>query len=219
MRHISKGVRLAAALMALLLPASFAVSAETAQAQRIYTVVSQGNSGQIFKEPQESTFLESPVLRAGEAREDGILRFVNEDKAAVDVWIRAVELPYDDEEALAYLSALRLRITDGETVLYDGPYTRAADEGGIRLRQNALARGSQKEYRVALYCDFAYTGEPVPCVVDWDVQATPSVIRDDIPAPKQPVWVLVTIGVAGALAILCAVLGATNLTKKRKENR
>lgn len=181
MRHISKGVRLAAALMALLLPASFAVSAETAQAQRIYTVVSQGNSGQIFKEPQESTFWESPVLRAGEAREDGILRFVNEDKAAVDVWIRAVELPYDDEEA--------------------------------------LARGSQKEYRVALYCDFAYTGEPVPCVVDWDVQATPSVIRDDIPAPKQPVWVLVTIGVAGALAILCAVLGATNLTKKRKENR
>ena len=101
MRHISKGVRLAAALMALLLPASFAVSAETAQAQRIYTVVSQGNSGQIFKEPQESTFWESPVLRAGEAREDGILRFVNEDKAAVDVWIRAVELPYDDEEALA----------------------------------------------------------------------------------------------------------------------
>lgn len=175
MRHISKGVRLAAALMALLLPASFAVSAETAQAQRIYTVVSQGNSGQIFKEPQESTFWESPVLRAGEAREDGILRFVNEDKAA--------------------------------------------DEGGIRLRQDALARGSQKEYRVALYCDFAYTGEPVPCVVDWDVQATPSVIRDDIPAPKQPVWVLVTIGVAGALAILCAVLGATNLTKKRKENR
>lgn len=137
MRHISKGVRLAAALMALLLPASFAVSAETAQAQRIYTVVSQGNSGQIFKEPQESTFWESPVLRAGEAREDGILRFVNEDKAAVDVWIRAVELPYDDEEALAYLSALRLRITDGETVLYDGPYTRAADEGGIRLRQDA----------------------------------------------------------------------------------
>ena len=194
MRHISKGVRLAAALMALLLPASFAVSAETAQAQRIYTVVSQGNSGQIFKEPQESTFWESPVLRA-------------------------VELPYDDEEALAYLSALRLRITDGETVLYDGPYTRAADEGGIRLRQDALARDSQKEYRVALYCDFAYTGEPVPCVVDWDVQATPSVIRDDIPAPKQPVWVLVTIGVAGALAILCAVLGATNLTKKRKENR
>ena len=63
MRHISKGVRLAAALMALLLPASFAVSAETAQAQRIYTVVSQGNSGQIFKEPQESTFWESPVLR------------------------------------------------------------------------------------------------------------------------------------------------------------
>ena len=161
MRHISKGVRLAAALMALLLPASFAVSAETAQAQRIYTVVSQGNSGQIFKEPQESTFWESPVLRAGEAREDGILRFVNEDKAAVDVWIRAVELPYDDEEALAYLSALRLRITDGETVLYDGPYTRAADEGGIRLRQDALARDSQKEYRVALYCDFAYTGEPV----------------------------------------------------------
>lgn len=78
----------------------------------------------------------------------------------MDVWIRAVELPYDDEEALAYLSALRLRITDGETVLYDGPYTRAADEGGIRLRQDALARGSQKEYRVALYCDFAYTGEP-----------------------------------------------------------
>ena len=110
MRHISKGVRLAAALMALLLPASFAVSAETAQAQRIYTVVSQGNSGQIFKEPQESTFWESPVLRAGEAREDGILRFVNEDKAAVDVWIRAVELPYDDEEALAYLETAKMPI-------------------------------------------------------------------------------------------------------------
>lgn len=147
MRHISKGVRLAAALMALLLPASFAVSAETAQAQRIYTVVSQGNSGQIFKEPQESTFWGVPCAAGWGGSEDGILRFVNEDKAAVDVWIRAVELPYDDEEALAYLSALRLRITDGETVLYDGPYTRAADEGGIRLRAGCPGQRLPEGYR------------------------------------------------------------------------
>lgn len=220
MRRIWKNTaRLAAALLfAVALSAGLTVSAEAAQAQRVFTIVSQGNSGQIFKEPQESTFWESPVLRAGEARENGTLRIVNEDKAAVDVWLRAVTLPYDDAEALTYLNALRLRITDGETVVYDGPYTRVADGDGLQLRQDALPRGAQKDYQVGLYCDFAYTGDPIPCVVEWDIQASPSVIRDDIPAPKQPVWVLVTVCVAGALVILCAVLGATNLTKKRREN-
>lgn len=51
----------------------------------------------------------------------------------------------------------------------------------------------------------------------WDWEASPAAVTNDVPAPEQPVWVLVSVCVAGGLVILCGVLGALNLTKRTKK--
>lgn len=155
------------------------------------------------------------VRRAGTHRRT--LRISNEDKGAVDVRLKEVVLPYGDEEALAYLDALRIRVTDGDTVLYDGAYTRIAEEGGLALTVKELPRGSSHTFGIELYCSFGYTGEPIGLQVRWDWEASPAAVTNDVPAPEQPVWVLVSVCVAGGLVILCGVLGALNLTKRTKK--
>lgn len=210
-----KPFALLAALLAAFALGSSAVSAEEL-ADKAFVVVGDGVNG-VIPEPDAAAFWECPLLSAGQGRTDGTLRISNEDKGAVDVRLKEVVLPYGDEEALAYLDALRIRVTDGDTVLYDGAYTRIAEEGGLALTVKELPRGSSHTFGIELYCSFGYTGEPIGLQVRWDWEASPAAVTNDVPAPEQPVWVLVSVCVAGGLVILCGVLGALNLTKRTKK--
>lgn len=210
-----KRLCLLAAVLAALALGSFAVPAEEL-VDKAFVIVGDGVNG-VIPEPDAAAFWECPMLSAGQARTDGQLRITNDDKAAVDVRLKDVVLPYGDEEALAYLDALRIRVTDGDTVLYDGAYTRIAEEGGLELTVQELPRGSTRTFGIELYCSFAYTGQPIGTQVRWDWEASPSAVTNDVPAPEQPIWVLVSVCVAGGLVILCGVLGALNLTKLSKK--
>lgn len=210
-------IRAAAMTAALMLTTGLCASAQTV-AEKTLTVISEGDSGRILTEPvDQGAFWEAPSLTAGQGMENGRLRFVNEDKAAVDMRLKAVVLPYGDEEALAYLSALRIRVAQGDRVLYEGPYSRIADADGLVIEEKQIARGESREFAISLYCAFTYTGEPVDASVRWDFEASPAAAEDTIPAPQQPVWVLVLLCVAGALVILCAVMGILGVTRRRKK--
>lgn len=178
-------------------------------------VVADELSG-ILPEPDAAAFWEYPTLSAGQSRTDGVLRLANENAAAMDIRLRAVELPYGNDEALAYLDALRLRITDGETVIYDGDYSRVMDEDGLKLEVTELACGAEKQLQVSLFCDFRYEGDPQTAGVqlNWLFEAVPSAEPQNVETPNAPVWVLVLLCVSGGLILLCVVIGALNLTRR-----
>ncbi len=218
-RDVRRLARAAACVTALFLTAGLCaagVSAETV-AEKTLTVISEGDNGRILSEPGDrGTFWEAPSLTAGQGIENGQLHFVNEDKAAIDMRLTAVELPYGDEEALAYLDALRIRVTNGDQVIYEGPYSRIADEGGLVLEEKQIMRGETRTIGIAMYCAFDYAGTATNASVRWEFEAVPSTGTGNVPAQDQPVWVLVLFCTAGALVIICVVAGVLGLTRKRR---
>ncbi len=86
--------------------------------------------------------------------------------------------------------------TQGETVLYDGAYSRIAEEGGLKLSVENLQPGEVREYTVSLYCDFTYEGDPSMTAqqVYWRFQASstytvaPEAPRPGIIPPCPSCW-------------------------------
>lgn len=210
MKRFRKTVRLAfSLLLALGLCAGWAGADTVTEKSYIVT------QGSILSEPNAAAFWEYPTLSAGQSREDGVLRLANQAGMAMDIRLKSVELPYGNDEALAYLDALRLRITDGDGVVYDGDYSRVMDGDGLEIEAN-LAAGEEKLLHVALYCDFRYEGDPQQTAVqvNWLFEAVTAQEAPGVDSPAASVWVLVLVCVAGGLIILCAVAGALNLTRR-----
>lgn len=200
----------------LMLPAGAEILTE-----KTYTLIVEGENGQIVSSPDVPAFWEYPLLSAGQGATGGTLTFVNEDKGAVDLKLKAVTLPYDDPQALAYLDALRIRVSRGNTVLYDGPYSRIAEKNGLVIEEKDVPRGGKRSFTIDLFCSFAYEEDPatVTAAVEWSFTASPSTAADTPSASGQSTWVLVAMSVAAGLVILCGIVGALNLTQKRRNRK
>lgn len=209
-----KGRRRGAALLLVLGLTAVLWAPAATVTEKGYAV--NGDQEGMTAEPSAAAFWEYPTLAAGQSREDGVLRLVNNGKAALDFRLQTVELPYGNQEALAYLDALRLRVTDGKTVLYDGPYTRVMEKDGLKLEVQGLAGGTEKRWQVALYADFRYEGDPQTAAVQipWLFAASEAEVQRDVEAPRAQGKLLVIVCAAGVLVVLCIVAGALNLTKR-----
>lgn len=211
MKRLRKTARMALSLLlALGLCAGWAGADTVTDKSYIVT------QGSILPEPNAAAFWEYPTLSAGQSREGGVLRLANEAGTAMDIRLKSVELPYGNDEALAYLDALRLRITDGDDVVYDGDYSRVMDGDGLNIQVAGLAAGEEKRLNVALYCDFRYEGDPQQTAVqvNWLFEAVSAEEAPGVDSPGTSGWLLVLLCVAGGLVILCVVVGALNLTRR-----
>ena len=115
--------------------------------------------------------------------------------------------------------------TQGETILYDGPYSRIAEEGGLELSVENLQPGEVREYTISLYCDFTYEGDPslITQQVHWRFQASSSyTVAPEAPSPWDNPALPIVLGTAGGLmvlAILGAVIRSLVLRRRRKKDR
>ena len=185
--------------------------------------------GKITMEPEgQAAFWEYPLLQAGEVRRAGTLRLVNAGDKAVNFRLSQIDLPYGNVEALTYLDALRITVTEGETVLYDGTYSRIADSDGLQLEMENWQPGSERVLTIRLRCEFGYAGEPetVSVPISWAFSASyqtgdgePSLPTTPALEEKKPVASFIISCVAGGLVILCAVAGAVGVTVRYKRRK
>lgn len=270
--------------------------------EKAYVLTVQDGLGLTLPTPEEPAFWEYPTLPAGQQRVGGVLRLANTGTLPVDLTLQEIELPYGDEEALAYLNHLRIVVaerkeatasaeevaaplsttapgeteplpaepsdaapedggepaaddpvqtdaagtdqptdpasddpapqettaaaqpwTQGETVLYDGPYSRIAEEGGLKLSVENLQPGEVREYTVSLYCDFTYEGDPSITAqqVYWRFQASSTyTVAPEAPSPWDNPVLPIVLGTAGGLLVLAVATAAVrSLVRRRRGKR
>lgn len=150
-------------LLILLIPFSvFAEGEAPKDNEKVLTVSKQNHVIHMARSNDTASFWEYPVLTAGQNRQDGVLTIENKVNGRAVVHLTSVDLPYDNQEALDYLNALRLFVKDEEgNVVYDDSYAHIADldeNGSFNLLSVELEKGQKKTYHVEMSCDFAYEG-------------------------------------------------------------
>ncbi len=125
---------------------------------QILDLTGLGDNILVFKAQEPPAFWECPTLKAGEYTERAG-RFIirNKTNSKQKIGLQSVVLPYENEDALRYLNHLTLTLKSGDTVLYEGPYSRINDNGGLALNTEIPANGNIF-YTIDLKCDFAYSG-------------------------------------------------------------
>lgn len=217
MKHWIKAVPLLASAL-LLLFGAVPAGAEELPAGKEFILMEDSGRGLIAENPTGPAFWEYPTVPAGQTRlTQGTLTLKNSTGQDATVRLDEVELPYTDPAALDYLAALTITIRDGDTVLYDGPYS-AINDGGLRLTAQ-LASGQTKTYTISLRCAFSYEGNPdtVTKQLFWAFTATSTVIENPgRQAPPISPLVLTMFCVAGGLVLICAVAGGYAAVRKGK---
>ena len=174
---------------------------------KTYTISVENGAGVIREEPSARTFWEYPLLTAGQERR-GTLTIINNTGDDLEFTGTAVELPYTDAQALAYLTQLTLTVESaGGAVLYHGRYTDVVGQGGLNLAFLALPAGETASYTVTLKCAFAYTGAPEQetSAVVWKLRAQQAETVE--PANNTGVRVLgIGLGILALAGITLAVL-------------
>lgn len=145
-----------ALLLVLLLVIPFPASAAAGNTQTV-ELAQQGNVLTLSAQ-NSPAFWEYPTLSAGESyTAKGVLTLVNNTQITRTLSLDHVALPYDNPESLRYLNHLILCVTEGDTVLYKGPYSRVNDSNGLSLHRE-LAAGQSTVLSVSLHCDYTYEG-------------------------------------------------------------
>lgn len=211
------------ALAASVLMGISAGAEEPADAKSYTLSETPQQNGIIKEEPADPAFWELPQVPAGQVlHREGTLTLKNTTGLTADMKLDTVSLPYDNPEALEYLNHLTITVKDGDHVLYEGPYSRINDEGGLRIALS-LESGAVKTYTIGLRCDFAYTGNLAEAsqYIDWMFSASAQADSSS-PQPVQeqlPRGAMILLCVAGGLVILCAVIGGVRVfLKSRHQN-
>lgn len=156
--------------------------------------LSQNEEGKqllVSTENNRAAVWEIPNLKAGERLiEPGTLTLRNLTDEDANIALEYVALPYGDSNALIYLNHLNITVKEGDTVLYDGPYTRINDENGLTL-DYTLAPNQAVVLTVDLrrdYTPIAVTGFENGTMIDWKFVNVRNIVIDPNPtAPSQTV--------------------------------
>lgn len=178
-------------------------------AAKTYTILLENGTGVIRADSSEPAFWEYPRLPAGQARL-GTLVIVNNTPDELDLSGTAIELPYGDTAAMAYLSRLTLTLSSADGhVLYHGRYTDVMGESGLKPEFAPLGGGQSAKYLLTLRCDFAYTGIPADdtATVQWQLGAKKTKPME-LPRNAGP-WIL-----GAALGVLTAALLALVIIRR-----
>lgn len=203
-------------LAVLLFCVSFGVCAGTTQH---ITLTSFGDAVMLSATDAPAVW-ECPSLQAGEAlREPGTLVLTNESNVARTISLDYVALPFDDDDALAYLNYVNITVREGSRVLYDGPYARINDKGGLDLHY-ALQPKTAVTLSVDLRCDYAFRGTKTGFedgkLIDWKFYTVlESETEDKAEAFNDPA--LRDILIAAGVAILLLVgVGVYEIIRRKQ---
>ncbi len=202
----------------------------------------EDESGGYFNVTSESSYAPiwvTPTLDAGERLlEPGTITLSNTTDTEQTVALDYVELPFDNANALIYLNHLNITVCEGETVLYDGPYSRINDEGGLEC-EYTLAPQEEVVLTVDLRRDYkplAVTGFEGDSRISWKFVNIVDVIIDPNPTTKPQVTKPTTVTTtapaepepfgdpelgnvllaAGAAAVLLVLVCIVQLVRKMK---
>ena len=167
----------------------------------------------------EGTAWELPSLRPGEAlNEPSTLVLDNQTAVKQTVQLTAVELPFEDAAALAFLNRVHITVKDGDAVLYSGAYSRIND-GGLKLVCK-LAPGETHEYTVDLRAEYDAPNATLSTPIEWKFAA---VTKTEIEKPEEKADDAFSdpalrdmLLAAGAAVLLLVGVGAYEIVKRKK---
>ncbi len=182
-----------------------------------YELTALADGTVIFTPKAAATFWEAPTLKAGEApAESGQLIFHNRTSAVQKLGLKTVVLPYDNEESLRYLNHVNLTIQSGDTVLYDGPYSRINDDPTFKLTAE-LQPGDWVGYTVRLYCDFGYAGQGLAKdeTIQWQFYTIAQADNTNKEGFADPALLEVVLACGIALIVLVGIFLYDHFRKRR----
>lgn len=181
-----------ACLAALLLLTALPVLA----ADRLQVTLSENESGKtlvVSTEDNRAAVWEIPTLKAGEQLlEPGTITLVNQTDEEARIALDYVELPFDNAAALVYLNHLNITVRDGDTVLYDGAYSRINDENGLAF-EYTIAPAQAVVLTVDLrrdYAPLAVNGFETGAMIEWKFRSVKDIVID--PNPTKPTQTVTT---------------------------
>ena len=182
----------------------FSTLAETEKAEdnvKILTLSKEGNNYQLGRSNDTATFWEYPILAKGQSRSDGRFTIQSDITGDAVIEMTGVALPYDNEEAIAYLNALHLKVVDDKgNIVYDDSYAHIADvdqDGNMKIMKFTIRGGEKVDYSISLSCDFGFTGVANPgqvLVYSYTVDV------------GMPIWINYVIYGAIALAVIIVIV-------------
>ena len=144
-------------------------AAQESDSIKTYTIT-ESEGGTIIENPTHRMFWEYPVVPAGQSR-TGKIYIKNDTDYELDLSPSSVILPFDNQQALKYLSYLHLTLINskGQTV-FDGRYTEITENGGIDFPSPAPGKTEGCYYR-ALQIRLHRKAEDETAPVRWEVSA------------------------------------------------
>lgn len=197
-------VTTAAAVSAAVSETGTTAAADSTDSVKTYNITEKNGKGSIVAEPNTLCFWEYPQLPAGRQRQ-GTIQIVNKSNNTVDFSLSNIILPYSDEAALTYLTALHITVAGSNgTVYYDGLYSNIAGKDGLKLDFPALAPGKSEKLLVTLRCAFTYMDDPVRISdrITWKFQASASVGGHETTASVRRVLGIGALSLAGIGLVL-----------------
>jgi hypothetical protein len=177
---------------------------------KIYIVKQENGQGTMLEQPNRRMFWEYPLLSAGQTR-TGKMYIKNETEQKLDFSLSMINLPYDNEQALLYITNLKIEVTssNGE-LLYQGSYSNIVDRDGMNIEFPPLEPGNTEEFTITMSCPFNYTGNPEnqTAAIEWKITAA-SEIDNDKPS-NQTIALIFCVGLlcVAALAIIARLIGS-----------
>ncbi len=208
--------RIFALLFALLIIVPFSATAATNNSQTI-EIAQQGDIITLSAQ-NPPAFWEYPTLAAGESyTTKGVLTLVNNTQTTRTLSLDHVSFPFDNEESLRYLNHLFICITEGNTVLYEGPYSRINDTKGLSLHRE-LPAGASAALSISLRCDYAYNGTGLGKneLLDWKFYTFTKKQETTTEQFEDPALLEVAIAVGAAGILLIGVWLFDRLRKKQE---
>ncbi len=201
-------------VLVLTLLLSISATAQTNNSQTI-ALTEQGDTV-VLSAQNPPAFWERPTLKAGESYAvNGTLTLVNHTQTTRTISLDTVKLPYENETSLRYLNHLILRVTEGETVLFNGPYSTINDTNGLLLHRK-LAAGESSVFTISLYCDYTCPDKGLAEGewLDWQFYTFTETVKPTVERFKDPALLEVAIAAGAAGLLLAGVLLFDKLRKR-----
>ncbi len=201
-------------VLTLVLLFSVSAAAQTNTSQTI-ALTEQGDTV-ILSARNQPAFWERPALKAGETyAAKGTLTLVNQTQTTRTISLDTVKLPFENETSLRYLNHLFLRITEGEKVLFDGPYSTINNDGGLLLHRE-LAAGQSSVLTISLRADYTCPDQGLAEGewLDWQFYTFTETAEPVVERFKDPALLEIAIAAGAAALLLIGVLLFDKFHKK-----
>ncbi len=208
--------------LCLLLTLTLPVCAATQQ-----VTFSEFDGVEMLKTEGAATAFEVPMLQAGErlATPD-VITLTNNTDEEKRIVLDYVELPFDNEQSLAYLDYITVTVRQGENVLFDAPYTCINDqEGGLKL-DYLLAAGESVVLLVDLKASFRLEEKTAGLAegerIAWkfaNVVQTPAEGAENVTEAFSNTSLRDVLVIAAAAALLLAIVAINEVVNRRRGRR